>query len=87
MSAANRTARDPYRFALRGMTGINNYAFVPAIADDALDASRLRRARPAGRRARLVAALEDFLARCYAPGCHGAAGDPSAAAAGTRPAA
>ena len=69
MSANANPARDAFAFSLRGAAAINSYAFVPAIADDAIN-NRLNREqdRKCEDASRIIVVIEDFLARYMAPG-------------------
>ena len=69
MSANTNLARDAYAFSLRGVAAINSYAFVPAIADDAIN-NRLNSEQDRNREdsSRIISVIEDFLARYMAPG-------------------
>lgn len=75
MSRNANPARDVFAFSLGGMAAMNSYAFVPAIADDTLNRSWDRRLSSVSQdRIPLVWAIEDFLARYYAPGYREATG-------------
>jgi hypothetical protein len=65
-----KSGRDAFTFSLHGMTTIASFTPAPAIADDqinnAIDDSF---GRGPGRDSDVIRAIEDFLARYYAPGC------------------
>jgi len=74
MSAKNYPVRDPFAFSLGGVASINSHALVPAVADDKLHRTPARPASPNdGSRPKRIHAVEDFLARHFAPSCRGAA--------------
>ena len=63
MSAKANPARNVYAFSLRGVAAMNSYAFVPAIADDAINnALDQEREAPRQDRPRLTRMIEDLLA-------------------------
>ena len=68
MSASASTPRDAFSFSLIGAKSVNGFALVPAIATDALG-KVIDNRRQVGAGPRLVEAVEDFLARYFAPGC------------------
>ncbi|MEL7536461.1 MAG: hypothetical protein AAFZ58_10805 [Pseudomonadota bacterium] len=74
MSAQANPTRDVFAFSLGGLAAKNSYAYVPAIADDALN-NNLDRQQAGHRESRssAVQAFEDFLARYFATGCRQAA--------------
>ncbi len=69
MSAKANPARNVYAFSLRGVAAMNSYAFVPAIADDAIN-NALDQARkdPQQERPRITWIIEDLLARYLTAG-------------------
>ena len=74
MSTKANPARDAYAFSLRGVTAINSYAFVPAIADDAINPAIDQTLTEVGNlKPRVVERIEDFLSRHFAPGLRKAA--------------
>ena len=69
MHTQANTARDPFRFSLGGVAFVNTHAFVPAIADDALNSRLARRMRaPSRAPGDIILAVENVLARYFAPG-------------------
>ena len=74
MSANNYPVRDPFAFSLGGVASINSHALVPAVADNQLHGIPARPASPTdGSRSKRIHAVEDFLARHFAPSCRGTA--------------
>jgi len=71
MSAKNYPVRDPFAFSLGGVASINSHALVPAVADDKLH--RIPASPSDGSRPSRIHAVEDFLARHFAPSCRGTA--------------
>ena len=70
MSAKNYPVRDPFAFSLGGVPSINSHALVPAVADDTLQRIPHKPASPSdGSRPTRIHAVEDFLARHFAPSC------------------
>jgi len=73
MSAKAKQARDAYAFSLRAAVTLNSHAFVPAIADDALNAALDREpGKPGKAGSRIARLIEDYLARYFAPGSRAA---------------
>lgn len=72
MSARYNVSRDPFAFSLGAVATLNSFGLVPAIADDLsiIDDGQRFRGRPA-RPSPMIIALENLLARYFAPGCHG----------------
>ena len=74
MSAKNYPVRDPFAFSLGGVASINSYALVPAVADNKLHRISPKPLSPNdGSRPKRIHAIEDFLARHFAPSCRGTA--------------
>lgn len=69
MSAPAKTERDVFRFSLGGVASLNSYALVPAIPDDQFDKMPEHQRRPPAGPGLFVVALENTLARYFAPGC------------------
>ena len=64
-----KSGRDAFTFSLHGMTTIASFTLAPAVADDYLNQVSDRRSdRPRADRAGAARAIEDFLARYFAPG-------------------
>jgi hypothetical protein len=65
-----RSGRDAFTFSLHGLTTIASFTLAPAIAEDRIDrAARARQGGSAGRGARAIRRIEDFLGSYFAPGC------------------
>ncbi len=74
MSAKNYPVRDPFAFSLGGVASINSHALVPAVADNQLHRTPAQpESSNDGSRPKRIHAVEDFLARHFAPSCRGTA--------------
>lgn len=74
MSAHFKPARDSFRLSLGGIAVKSAYAFIPAIADDPINAAwDARLSRDPEDQPDMTREIEDFLARYFAPGYRRAA--------------
>lgn len=70
MNTKASPARDEFTLSLGGATAVNAFGLVPAVSARALvDARGGRRPRRPGGYSAAARAIEDFLARWFAPGC------------------